>query len=90
MSEEKCNCGKKIAFAEAERQVAELAKGNYHAISYELVTGRKETTCGVYVKDRGWFFDRTFDGAIERLKDALGVQYEISDKAPTAEDMEVV
>jgi acetyl esterase/lipase len=94
MCEGKCECGRPMTFQEAETRLREMVKGEYCAVSYERIThsdGHKTATCTVYFHGGEWLRGKTFEEALGKLAESLGIrQYEIPDQAPTAEDMEAV
>lgn len=69
--------GDAMTFAQAEKRLAELANGDYHAIRFERTTfgerhhGKQANECTVYVNNYGHHKGSTWEMAFASLENAI-------------------
>ena len=63
-----------MTFEAAKRKLAKIAKGEYHAIQYEICVASKEfpgpdeVECGIYIHGKKWYSGPTWDAAFKLLE----------------------
>ena len=63
-----------MTFETARKNLAKLADGKFRSISYELTefsSGKAEVSCTVYIDGFNHFFAPTWEGALNKLKQAM-------------------
>lgn len=63
-----------MTFMEADAKLAEIARGRYRALSFQMVThssGEVSTVCSVYAADKGWHEGPTWDAAFSKMTNQI-------------------
>ena len=69
-----------MTFEEAEKELAEIAKGEYHSLRYKRTTtghGDVEAECSVYVDGVNWYSSNTWRSVLDILKKEMSVKMSI-------------
>jgi hypothetical protein len=63
-----------MTFHEAEKELKKLARGNYHTITYRLVThidGTQEAECSIYIEKEEIISKPTWKQALAKMKENI-------------------
>ncbi len=68
-----------MKFSEAEKKLGEIAKGDYHSLTYGMTvfsTKKVETECRLYLNSHGSFIADTWENAFTKLNEKVNPQVE--------------